>query len=118
MLNELRVIGRPTKNAEKREVKDKGYFLSFPIAVNESYKKDGQWQERTDFFDVEMFVKNPEGLEKKLQKGNLIMVIGKIRQDRWEDDKGKHSKVKIVAQRILLLREAIPEDTEEDTPDF
>ena len=105
MLNEVRIIGRPTKDVEKREVSGKGYFLTFPIAVNESYKKDGEWQERTDFFDVEIFVSNPENLEKILKKGNLLLIIGKLRQDRWEDDKGKHYKVKILAQRILLLRE-------------
>ncbi len=104
MLNEVRIIGRPTRDVEKRET-GKGYFLIFPIAVNESYKKDGEWQERTDFFDVEIFTSQPENLEKKLKKGNLLLILGKLKQDRWEDDKGKHYKVKILAQRILLLRE-------------
>ena len=121
MLNEVRLIGRLTKDAEKREIKDKGAFLNFSIAVNESYKKDGQWQERTDYFDVEMFVKNPEALEKRLKKGNQVLVIGKLRQNIWEDEDGnKHSKVKVQAQRVVLLKsveattsEEVAEDIEE-----
>lgn len=119
MLNEVRLIGRLTKDAEKREIKDKGAFLNFSIAVNESYKKDGQWQERTDYFDVEMFVKNPENLEKKLKKGNQVLVIGKLRQNIWEDKEGnKHSKVKVQAQRVVLLKSVEATTSEEVAEDI
>lgn len=118
MLNEVKIIGRLTKDADKKQA-GKGYFLIFPIAVNESFKKDGQWQERTDYFDVEIFVSNPENLEKKLKKGNQVMVIGKLRQDRWEDKEGgKHSKVKIIARKILLLKEVSTESSDEEGIDL
>ncbi|WP_457642383.1 single-stranded DNA-binding protein [Persephonella sp.] len=114
MLNEVKVIGRTVKDPEKKKAGE-GYFLTFTVAVNESYKKGGQWQERTDYFDVEIYSKNPEKLEEKLKKGNLILVSGKLRQDRWEDDHGnKHSRIKIVANRIILLKEVATAKSDED----
>ena len=78
--------------------------IEISLAVNESYKKDDQWQEMSNFFDVEYYTKNSTNIEEKLKKGTTILIQGKLRQDGWETEDGnKRSKVKIIANKIEVL---------------
>lgn len=74
------------------------------IAVNRSRKgADGNWIDEVSFFDVTIWGKTAENLKQYLVKGKQIAVVGHLKQDRWEKDGQKFSKVSIVAEEVQLL---------------
>mgnify|MGYP002515362776 FL=1 len=107
-LNHVVLVGRLTKDlgADERSF---GYVgngqarATVSIAVNRSRKSGEQWIEEANFFDVTIWGKTAENLKPYLTKGKQIAVDGYLKQDRWEKDGQKFSKVSIVATNVQLL---------------
>lgn len=77
--------------------------LNISIAVNRSEKRNGQWTDKANFFDVTIWGKTAENTKPYLHKGKQIAVDGYLDQQRWEKDGQKFSKVCIVANAVQLL---------------
>lgn len=93
--------GRATRDPEMKTFGEDGKVVSFGIAVDRSVKRDGEWVQVPNFFDVSVFGNYAELIDKKLRKGDLITVQGELRYDSWENEAGeKRSKVFIVAETI------------------
>jgi single-strand DNA-binding protein len=87
--------GNLTRDPEVRAVKDT-HVVNFTIAVSEFYKKDGETVKDTEFFDCEAWDNNAVTIGKILQKGDPVLVQGKLRTDKWETEDGqKRSKIKV-----------------------
>ena len=70
------------------------------IAVNRGVKKGDKWEDETSFFDVVIWGKTAENLKPRLTKGTQITVSGYLKQDRWEKDGQKQSRVQVVADMV------------------
>lgn len=105
-LNRYCVVGRITKDLDERSF---GYtssgsaFANVSIAVNRSVKKNEEWIDEVSFFDVNIWGKTAENLKPYLTKGTQIAVDGYLKQDRWEKDGQKFSRVVVVAEKINLV---------------
>ena len=73
------------------------------IAVNRSKKSGDQWIEEVNYFNITIWGKTAENLKPYLTKGKQICVEGHLKQDRWEKDGQKQSRVTIVADQVQLL---------------
>ena len=73
--------------------------LNISIAVNDGYG-DNQY---TSYFDVVVWGKTAENIKPYLGKGKQICINGRLRQDRWESNGQKNSRVVIVAETVQLL---------------
>lgn len=73
------------------------------LAVNRSHKRGDTWEDETSYIDIMIFGKMAESLKSYLNKGVQIAVQGSLRQDRWEKDGKKQSKVYVVADTVRLL---------------
>ena len=73
------------------------------LAINRRVKKEDTWQEEANFFDAVMMGKRAEALAQYLQKGKQIAVEGELRQDRWEQEGQRRSRVEIFVTNIQLL---------------
>ena len=73
--------------------------LNISIAVNDGYG-DNQY---TSYFDVVVWGKTAENIKPYLGKGKQLCVNGRLRQDRWESNGQKNSRVVIVAETVQLL---------------
>lgn len=73
------------------------------IAVNRSAKRGEEWVDEVSYFDITIWGKTAENLKPYLLKGKQIAVDGWLKQDRWEKDGQKFSKVGIVANTVQLL---------------
>lgn len=106
-INHVVIVGRLTKDLGTDE-KSFGYVASgqaranISIAVNRSKKQGDEWVDESNFFDVTIWGKTAENLKPKLLKGTQIIVDGYLKQDRWEKDGQKFSKVSIVANSVEL----------------
>lgn len=88
-LNQVNLIGRIGKKGEVRTMGNGKRVASFSLAVDQSYRKDGQKVEKTEWVNIVVF---QEGLVKLLEaytdKGSLIYVSGSLQTRKWTDNKG------------------------------
>lgn len=101
-INRVVLVGRLTKDAELKAVGQTS-LAEFSLASSYRIKKGDQWQEATSFFECDLWGRGAEALAKHLVKGKQVAITGELRQDRWEQDGQKRSKVKIVCDEIQLL---------------
>lgn len=107
-LNHVTLIGRLTRDVGADE-RSFAYLPSgqaranLSVAVNRSRKNGDQWVDEVSYFDVTLWGKQAESLKPYLTKGKQIAVEGYLRQDRWEKDGQKNSKVSITATNVQLL---------------
>lgn len=76
------LIGRLTKNPELRTTQSGKQVCSFTIATNRINN------EECDFINCVVWDKQAENLCKYQSKGNLIGIIGQLRQETYNDTKG------------------------------
>jgi single-strand DNA-binding protein len=102
-INHVVLVGRLTRNAELKYTGSGAPVSKFAIAVNQRRKKDDQWVDEANFFDVVLWGKSAESLAQYLVKGKQVGIEGQLRQDRWEQDGQSRSRVEIVASNVMLL---------------
>jgi single-strand DNA-binding protein len=102
--NSVTLIGNLTREVEAKVLSGGNTVASFGLAVNERYKsKDGELKEETTFVDVKTWGKLAEICGQHLNKGASVLVFGKIRQERWEKDGVKQSKIVVIADKVEFL---------------
>jgi single-strand DNA-binding protein len=107
-INQVVLIGHLTRDLGTDE-RSFGYVsngmarANVSIAVNRSRKNGDQWVDEVNYFDVTIWGKTAENLKPYLTKGKQICVEGYLKQDRWEKDGQKFSKVTVVANNVQLL---------------
>lgn len=124
-INSVVLVGRITKDvgSDERSFSYIGNGTAkavVNIAVNRGVKKGDKWEDETSFFDVTIWGKTAENLKPRLTKGTQITVSGYLKQDRWEKDGQKQSRVQVVADMVEIPNvskketdkdaEAFPED--------
>lgn len=55
------------------------------------------------FIDVDVWEKQAEFVEKYVKKGSLLSVVGRLKQDSWEKDGQKQSKISVIAEKINFV---------------
>lgn len=101
MLNEVILIGRLTADPETRTVKvgrETKTVLDFTVAVN------GFDKEKTaDFIPCTVWEQGAEFLDKFASKGDLVSVVGSIKNSTYEDKDGKTvNRLKVAVNRVNL----------------
>lgn len=102
--NRVVLVGNLTRDPELRTFQSGAIVARIGLAVNERRKdQNGNMVEEANFFDVDVWNRNAEVLRDYAGKGSNILVEGKLKQDSWEQDGQKRSKILVVAERVLLL---------------
>ena len=96
-INNVILIGRLTKDPELNQTSTGTNICKFSLAVN-GYKKDD-----VSFFDVITWNKLAETVNTYVGKGSRVCVSGTLRQERWEKDGKKFSKVVVNANTVQFL---------------
>jgi len=101
--NKVILIGNLTKDPDLRYTTAGMSVVNFSLAINRKYTSDGEKKEEVDFFDIEAWDKLAELISEYLKKGSPVLIDGRLKQDRWEDNGKQRSRVKVVAQGIQFL---------------
>lgn len=104
-LNQTVIEGNIVASPDTKTFANGGALSSFSIAVDDDYKdKDGNWQKNPSFIDVETWGEGrAKFLQEKAEKGKAVRIVGRLKQNRWEDAEGKkHSRLVLVADDIKL----------------
>lgn len=113
--------GNLTKDAEMKRTAGGTEFVEFSIAVNERRKNNqtGEWEDYPNYFDCTWFGKRGTALERYLLKGTKVALEGKLRQQRWEKDGQKRSKVGILVDDLDFMSKAEkPKQNQEPEDDY
>lgn len=105
----LKIIGfaRLTRDPEITEIGET-CVAKFGVAVNEVYYKNNEKVEVVNFFDCELWDTGARNFVKYNKRGDLVMLEGRLRTDKWTDkESGKNrSKVFIRVDKFQMLGKA------------
>lgn len=103
-LNSVELVGRLTRDAEKKVTHDGRSILNFSIANNHSVNKGDHWEDEPYFFNCTLFGKQADSLAQYMTKGRQIALRGSLRQTSWTAETGQTvSRVDIVVASLQLL---------------
>jgi single-strand DNA-binding protein len=102
-LNHVSLIGRLTRDAEYKVLPSGQAVCNFSIAVNRRRKSGDSWEDEANYFDIVLWGKQADSLNRYLVKGKQIGVDGELRQDRWQQEGQNRSKVVVSANNVQLL---------------
>jgi single-strand DNA-binding protein len=104
MLNQCCFIGRLGKDPEVRHSQSGDAVASFSVACTESWKKDGEKQEKTAWVNCVAWRKLGEICGEYLQKGSLVYVSGSMQTRKWDDKDGvTRYTTEIVLKEMKML---------------
>lgn len=102
--NRVILLGNLVRDIELRYTNSKLAVCQNAIAVNERRKNAaGEWVDETSFVDVTFFGRTAEVVAEYLGKGSPIFVEGRLKQDTWEKDGQKRSKLYVIVDRMQLI---------------
>ena len=102
-LNKVILIGRLTRDAVLKYNTKGTAIAAVSLANNRSVKRNDNWETAVSYFDADIFGKTAENLKPYLTKGKMICITARMKQDRWEKDGQKFSRIKIEVEEVQLL---------------
>ena len=97
----ITVVGNLTREPELRYTQGGKGVTSFGIAVSNRFQVNGEWQEKTSFFNVTAWDQLGENAAATLSKGSRVIVNGRIEVREYEArDGGKRTSVDVIADEI------------------
>jgi single-strand DNA-binding protein len=111
--NKVSLIGRLGAQPEITTFDTGRTLARFTLATNESYKdKLGNWQENTQWHTVNAWGKIAERVKKALNKGQEIILEGKLVHQSYESKNGEKRYGTIIEATEFLLLTGKVEKTE------
>jgi single-strand DNA-binding protein len=121
-LNSILIEGNLVRDPEFRTTPKGTPVCTFSIASSRYFKQDSGMEKEVSYFNVESWGKLAEQVNNLGHKGRGVRVVGRLKQERWQDRDGKaQSKVVIVAEHTEFRpdfkkeRNAGEEDPAENT---
>lgn len=98
--NKVVLMGNLTRDPELVYTPSGTAVAKFGLAMNRQLK-DG---EEVTFVDVTVWDKQAEVVKQHMSKGRLVLVEGRLRQEKWTaPDGGNRSKLVVVGERVTFL---------------
>lgn len=117
-MNKFQFLGRLTKDPEVRYTSNT-QITTFDIAVNRKYNNE---QANADFFKITSFGKTAEFCRKYFNKGQQVLIEGRIQNRTWENEKGnKRYGTDYIAEQVYFADSNKKEEQSQelaDTADF
>lgn len=94
------LIGNATRDPELKFTASGRAVANIGLAVSRRWQQNNEWKEETSFFDVTAWAQLAENVAASVEKGNRIIVVGRLEQQRWEQEGATRSKVVVIADAI------------------
>jgi single-strand DNA-binding protein len=104
-LNKVQLIGNLGKDPETRFTPTGKKVCHFTLAVNLTWRtSEGGQKETTDWFNIEAWGRLGEVCQQYLAKGRLVYIEGRLKTDRYTDEKGEtRYYTQVVARQMQML---------------
>ena len=103
MLNQVILIGRLTKDPERRGQNSEKPVAVIRLAVDRDFKRDGDPD--ADFFNCSVFGNQAKFVLEYGKKGRLVSLVGRMQQREWTDQQTgeKHTVYEVSGSDIKFL---------------
>ncbi len=106
-INNVVLGGNLTKDVELKDTPTGRKVGTLVVATNRTYLSNGNKVKETAFVDVEVWGDMAQNCSQYLKKGSPLVVVGRLKQERWETPAGeKRSRLKVLAANIQFLPSA------------
>ena len=106
-MNKVILMGNLGKSPETRTLESGVVMCRFPIATSETYKnrKSGEKTIHTEWHNIVLWRGLAEVAEKYLNKGDKILIEGRIRSRSWEDKESGQMRfiTEILADQMQMI---------------
>jgi single-strand DNA-binding protein len=103
--NKVILMGNLTRDPEVRYTPNGSAVANFAIAVNRKYKQGDETKEEVSYIDIVVFGKQAESCGQYINKGDSVLIDGRLQQRRWDDKETgqKRNKIEVVAQSVNFM---------------
>jgi single-strand DNA-binding protein len=115
--NKVNLIGRLGADPELVTFETGKILTRFTLATKEDFKdKSGEWQNNTQWHNINAWGKTAERVKKALSKGNEIMLEGRLINQSYETKAGekRYSTIIEVSDFLLLSQKTEKEVVQAD----
>jgi single-strand DNA-binding protein len=103
-INRIVLTGGLTRDPELRETPGGTSVTTLRVAFTTLRKVDGQWQEKSNYIDVELWGMQAENAATYLSKGRQIAVDGRLEWTEYETASGARVQLhRVVADSVQYL---------------
>lgn len=102
-VNKVILVGNLGRDAEVKVTASGQSVASFSIATTETWTKDGEKKEKTEWHRIVLWGRQADTLQPYLTKGKQVYIEGRLETRQWEKDGQKHYTTEVKADRIVLL---------------
>ena len=104
MINKVILMGRLGKDPVIRKLESGRVVANISLATNESYLKEGQRMESTEWHYLEMWDQQALDAERHFKKGSVLYIEGKLRTEKYMDAEGVEKqlrKVRVISYQLV-----------------
>ncbi|MFN4299367.1 MAG: single-stranded DNA-binding protein [Thermaurantimonas sp.] len=102
-LNKVMIIGNLGADPEYKTLENNATVARLRIATTESYVKDGQKVENTEWHTVNLWRNLADTAHKYLKKGDKVYIEGKLKTRSWEENGQKRFSTEIEGLSMVML---------------
>jgi single-strand DNA-binding protein len=102
-VNRVILIGNLGRDPETRYTQSGSAVTNFSLATTDTWTKDGQTQERTEWHNISTFNRLAEIAGEYLRKGSKVFIEGSLRTSTWEKEGQTRYKTEVLAKEIQML---------------
>ncbi len=101
-LNQVIIVGNLTRDPELKALPSGSKVANLSMATNRTWKdQNGEKKEAVEYHYVVVFGRQAETCAQYLQKGQQVLVRGRLQTRSWEaDDGSKRYKTEIVSENV------------------
>ncbi len=116
-VNRVIVMGNLTRDPELRYTPGGAAVTSFGLGINRRFRDNaGAQKDEVTFVEIVTWGKQAETCGEFLAKGRLVLIEGRLRQERWKTPEGEsRSALTVVAERVQFLGSGRSPAAEADT---
>ena len=101
--NKVILLGNMVADPELKKTNSGTSVVSFRIAVNRSYAKQGE-KPQTDFFNATAWGQRAEFIVRFFPKGRQILISGQLQNRNWTDNNGQNrTSTEIVVDEVSFV---------------
>ena len=119
-LNSVLIEGNLTRDPELSYTPKGTPVCRLSLGSNRFFKQEDEYQKEVSFFDVTVWGRQAEVCGEYLEKGRGVRVVGRLKQDRWQDSAGNNrSRVLIVGEHVEFMpqKKQAPEEDQKKNED-
>ena len=116
-INKVIIVGRLTKEIELKATQSGTKYVQFDLAVGNGKDKEGK-ERQTDFINCVAWEKRAENLSVYVHKGHRVAIEGRLKVDKYQNDKGENKyKTYVLVEGYEFLESKPKENFEPNEPD-